>query len=106
MSLRIRKNDQVVVLAGKEKGKKGRVVRFDGQRVIVEGVNVIKRWARKTRKNPQGGQTQQEASIALSKLALFCPQCAKGVRYRVREANDGSKSRTCVECDSLLGSEK
>lgn len=103
MGLRIRKNDQVVVISGKEKGKKGRVVRSEGERVFVEGINMITKFARKTRKNPQGGQVHQEASISLSNLALFCAQCAKGVRFRVKEANDGSKTRVCVECDSIVG---
>jgi large subunit ribosomal protein L24 len=103
MSLRIRKNDQVVVLTGREKGKKGRVVRFAGSRAFVEGVNLIKKFARRTQKNPQGGQVEQEASISLSNLALFCAQCSKGVRFRTIESKDGSKSRVCADCDNALG---
>jgi len=103
MALRIRKNDQVVVLNGREKGKKGRVVRFAGMRAVIEGVNLIKKFARKSRKNPQGGQVEQEASIALSNIALFCAHCSKGVRFRTKQLKDGSKSRICADCDAVLG---
>ena len=103
MSLRIRKNDQVIVLKGREKGKKGRVMRLAGTRAYLEGINLVKKFARKTRKNPQGGQIQEEASLQLANLALFCGQCSKGVRFRVNTLGDGTKTRICAECQNVLG---
>lgn len=105
MSLGIRKNDQVIVLTGKARGKKGKVVRLDfaKNRAFIEGVNLIKRFSRKTRKNPQGGLVEQEASIALSNLALLCAHCKRGVRFRTNVMRDGTKTRVCTECEGAVG---
>ena len=106
MSLGIRKNDMVVVLSGRGRGKRGKVLRVDpaSHRAKVEGVNVTKRFARRTKRNPQGGVIEQEAPIAVSNLALFCTHCNAGRRFRTATLQDGSKSRTCAECENLIGS--
>ncbi len=95
MSLRIRKGDQIVVLSGRDKGKKGRVVHVypDRQRALVEGINMMKKAVRKSQKNPQGGMIHQEALIHLSKLSLVCPATAKPTRIKTLIAQDGSKQR-------------
>jgi large subunit ribosomal protein L24 len=105
MALALRKNDPVVVLKGRAKGKRGKVLRFsaDGSRAYVEGANLVKRYVRKSRKNPQGGVVEQEAPIALPNLALFCAKCGRGVRFRVNVLRDGSKSRLCAKCETVLG---
>lgn len=105
MSLGIRKNDVVVVLSGRARGKKGKVLGVNSvkHRAVVEGVNVIKRFARKTRKNPQGGVVDQEASIAISSLALFCSHCNRGRRFRTGVLKDGTKTRTCAKCENVIG---
>jgi len=91
---RIKKGDQVVVIAGKDKGKKGDVVRVDGDRVIVSNVNIIKRH---TKPNPQagvaGGVVEREASMHISNIALFNPASGKGERIGFKVLEDGRKLR-------------
>ncbi|MBD9436664.1 50S ribosomal protein L24 [Pseudoxanthomonas sp. PXM03] len=94
MANRIKKGDQVVVTAGKDKGKKGDVVRVDGDRVVVSNVNVVKRH---TKPNPQagvaGGVVEREASIHISNVALFNPATGKGERIGFKVLEDGRKLR-------------
>ena len=91
---RIRKGDQVVVISGKDKGKRGDVVRVDGDRVIVSNVNIIKRH---TKPNPQagvaGGVVEREASMHISNIALFNPASGKGERIGFKVLEDGRKLR-------------
>ena len=91
---RIKKGDQVVVIAGKDKGKRGDVVRVDGDRVVVSNVNIIKRH---TKPNPQagvaGGVVEREASMHISNVALFNPASGKGERIGFKVLEDGRKLR-------------
>ena len=91
---RIRKGDQVVVTAGKDKGKKGDVVRVAGDKVVVSNVNIIKRH---TKPNPQagvaGGVVEREASMHISNIALFNPASGKGERIGFKVLEDGRKLR-------------
>lgn len=107
MSVQIRKNDEVMVLTGKNRKKRGVVLSIDREngRALVRGVNVVKRAVRRNRKTPQGGYIEQETPLALSNLALYCSRCAKAVRFRVEIFKDGSKARTCVKCQQTLGKE-
>lgn len=100
MSFGVRNKDSVVVLAGKGRGKRGKVMRLsnDGRRAFVEGVNMMQRRVRRTRQNPQGGTVEQETSIHISNLALFCDKCQKGTRFRKRLLEDGTKVRSCSKC--------
>jgi len=104
MSLRIRKGDQIVVLSGRDKGKKGRVVHVypDRERALVEGINMIKKAVRKSAKNPQGGIIHQEALIHLSKLSLVCPATAKPTRIKTLIAQDGSKQRISASKKAVI----
>jgi large subunit ribosomal protein L24 len=103
--LHIRKNDQVEVLAGKDRGKRGRVLRLvpERGRAVVERVNMIKRH---TRPNPQrnikGGLVEREASIDVSNLMVVCPECDKSTRVRRKSLEDGRKVRTCVACEGVI----
>jgi len=108
MSLRIRKNDTVVVLLGKSKGKKGKLLRLspDGSRGYVEGANLVKRRVRPSAKNPQGGHITHEASIHLSNVGLYCPKCDKASRFRTKELGDGTSVRMCSRCDTDLSQGK
>ncbi len=94
MANRIKKGDQVVVTAGKDKGKKGEVVRVDGDRVVVSNVNVVKRH---TKPNPQagvaGGVVEREASIHISKVNVLNPASGKGERVGFKVLEDGRKLR-------------
>ena len=92
---KIKKGDDVIVLTGKDKGKRGTVTRIvDADRVIVENVNMVKRH---TKSNPQagvaGGIVEKEASIHISNVALFNPATKKGDRVGIKSLEDGKKVR-------------
>ena len=90
----IRKNDQVSVITGKEKGKSGKVLKvlISKQRAVVEKLNVVKVHKKPNAKNRQGGIVQKELGIQLSNLQLLCPKCNKGVRVGSKIV-DGKKQR-------------
>ncbi|GAB2498505.1 50S ribosomal protein L24 [Pseudoxanthomonas sangjuensis] len=94
MANRIKKGDQVVVIAGKDKGKQGEIVRVDGDRVVVSNVNVVKRH---TKPNPQagiaGGVVEREASIHISNVQVLNPATGKGERVGFKVLEDGRKLR-------------
>ena len=94
MANRIKKGDQVVVNAGKDKGKQGEVVRVDGDRVVVANVNIVKRH---TKPNPQagvaGGVVERESSIHISNVQLLNPATGKGERVGFKVLEDGRKLR-------------
>ena len=101
----IRKNDEVVVLSGKDRGKKGKVLRVIPSKgtAVVERINLLKKHTRKNpQKNQSGGILEREAPIALSKLMLVCPSCGKPSRTGVKHANDGERTRVCKSCKSDL----
>jgi large subunit ribosomal protein L24 len=101
----IRKNDNVVVTTGKDRGKRGRVMRVvpDKNRVIVEGVNMIKRH---TKPNPQrnvkGGVVEREAGLHASNVQLVCPECGKPTRIGKKILGDGRKVRICRKCEGVV----
>ncbi|MCD8290497.1 MAG: 50S ribosomal protein L24 [Prevotella sp.] len=93
--LHIKKNDSVIVLAGNDKGKKGKVLKVivDKRRAIVEGVNMVSRHTKPSAKNPQGGIVKQEASIDISNLSLIDPKSGKATRIAIKVTEDGKKIR-------------
>ncbi len=101
----IRKNDTVVVRTGKDRGKRGRVLRVVAakNRLVVEGVNIIKRH---TRPNPQrnikGGIVEREAALHASNVQLVCPECSVMTRVGHRILNDGRKVRICRKCEGVV----
>ena len=101
----IRKNDNVVVTTGRDSGKKGRVLKVipGKNRVIVEGVNVIKRH---TKPNPQkqikGGVVEREAPLHASNVQIVCPECSKATRIGRRILGDGRKVRICRKCEGVV----
>ncbi|HPU01505.1 MAG TPA: 50S ribosomal protein L24 [Bacillota bacterium] len=100
----IRRGDRVVVLSGKDKGKKGKVIMAlpkEG-RVKVEGVNMIKKHAKPTPKVPQGGIREMEAPLPVSKVMLICPACNKPTRIGKRLTADGRRVRTCKKCGEAV----
>lgn len=100
----IRKNDEVVVIAGKDKGRRGKVLRVlpDRDRVVVEKVNLVKRHQRATPGNPTSGIVTKEAPIHVSNLNLYCPKCAGRARVGKRRLEDGSKVRVCKKCGETI----
>ena len=103
--LKIRKNDIVVCCAGKDKGKKGKVLTVlpEQNRVLVEGIGFIKRHTRKTREDRQGGIVQKEAPVHISNLMLFCSKCNKAARVGFTLLKDGSKAKVCKKCHEVIG---
>jgi large subunit ribosomal protein L24 len=101
----IRRNDNVIVLTGRDRGKRGRVLRLIAgrDRLIVEGVNMVKRH---TRPNPQrnikGGIVEREGSIHASNVQLVCPECGKATRIGHRVLGDGRKVRICRKCEGVV----
>lgn len=99
----IKKKDKVIVLSGKDKGKKGEV--FDvfpkKDKVIVSKVNFIKRHIKPTQKDP-GGIREKEAPIAASKVMLICPKCDQAFRPKFDKLSDGKKIRVCRKCGEML----
>ena len=104
--MQVRKGDTVVVIAGKEKGKRGRILRVvtEKERVVVERVNMVKRHTKPTQANPRGGILEKEGTIAISNLALWCGKCAAGRRAKAEIRDGQKKRRTCVKCGSLFES--
>lgn len=104
--MHVRKGDTVVVIAGKEKSKRGRVLRVlaDKQRVVVERVNMVKRHTKPTQANPRGGILDKEGSLALSNVALWCGKCGAGRRAKAEIREGQKKRRVCVRCGSLFES--
>ena len=101
----VRKNDTVVVIAGRDRGKRGRVLRVvpDRGRVIVEGVNFIKRHTRANpQKNIKGGIVERESPLSASNVQLICPECAKPTRVGRQRQDDGRRVRVCVKCKGVV----
>jgi large subunit ribosomal protein L24 len=101
----IRKNDNVLVITGKDRGKRGRVLRVvpEKNRLIVEGVNIIKRHTKpNTGKQVQGGIVEREASVHASNVQLVCPECGTQTRVGHRVLGDGRKVRICRKCDGVV----
>jgi large subunit ribosomal protein L24 len=103
--MKIRKNDTVMVIAGNAKGKTGKVLKVypERGRIIIEGVNIMKRHARPSQKNPQGGIVQREATINASNVMLIDPKTNKTTRVGMKEVKDpttGKKRRMRVSKDS------
>ena len=102
--LRIKKNDQVVVIAGKDKGKTGKVLQTitEGNRVIVEHINVIKKAQRKTQKNQQGGYVDIEMPIHASNVMLIDKKSNKPTRISVSILKDGTKVRISKKSGEVI----
>ncbi len=101
----IRKNDTVLVTTGKDRGKRGRVVRLvpEQNRLVVEGVNLIKRHTRPNpQKNVKGGVVEREAALHASNVQILCPECGKPTRIGKKILDDGRKVRICRKCEGVL----
>lgn len=107
--MHIHKNDNVIVIAGNSRGKSGKVLKMfpEKERVIIEGVNIIKRHSRPTQKNPQGGIVQKEAPIHASNVMVICPKCSKPARVGHKSVRDTSTGRqhsmrVCRNCEETF----
>jgi large subunit ribosomal protein L24 len=98
--MHVRRGDTVTVIAGRERGKRGKVLRVlpDKGRVLVEKVNMIKKHQRPTQKLRQGGIIEREGPLHASNVMLVCPRCNRASRTGVKALTDGRKTRTCKRC--------
>jgi large subunit ribosomal protein L24 len=101
---RIKKNDKVIVLVGKEKGKIGTVLKVDveKEKLIVEKVNMIKRHSKPNPQMGQGGIIEKEAPLKISNVMLVCDKCADPTRIGKSVLEDGSRIRVCKKCGEPL----
>jgi len=102
--MNIRKDDTVTIIAGKDKGTKGKVRRvFPRQnRVVVEGLNMTKRHSKTQGKAQQAGIIELEAPLSLSNVMLVCNKCGKATRVTMRILGDGSRVRICRSCGEAI----
>jgi large subunit ribosomal protein L24 len=101
----IRKNDNVLVITGKNRGTRGRVLKVDPakNRLVIEGVNMIKRHTKPNpQKNIKGGVVEREASVHASNVQLVCPECGKQTRIGRKILGDGRKVRICRKCEGVV----
>jgi large subunit ribosomal protein L24 len=104
MAVKVKKNDRVRLLAGKDKGKEGKVLFVDRkkQRIIVEGLNVVRKTKRPDQQNQKGGIIDIEASVHLSNAMVVCPKCSKAVRVKKKQLENGKRVRVCGSCSEIL----
>ncbi len=109
--MHVRKGDSVVVIAGKEKGKRGRVLRLltEAGRVVIERVNMVKRHTKPSQRNPRGGIIEKEGSVESSNVSLWCAKCGAPRRARVQEGAEAKgseghahKRRVCAKCSTVF----
>lgn len=101
--LNIKKKDTVIVLSGKDKGKKGEVLKVypDAMKVVVSKINFVKRHTRATQQDP-GGIREKEAPLHASKVMLVCPKCSQPSRPKFDVLSDGKKIRVCRRCGEMI----
>jgi len=101
---RIKKNDTVKILSGKDRGKTGKILFIwpDKNRALIQGRNLVKKHQRKTKEDQQGGVIQKESPVDVSNLMLVCQKCSKPTRVGFGTLSDGTKVRLCKKCKELI----
>ena len=101
--MNIKRDDKVVVLSGKDKGKQGKVIKADpkAMKVIVEGVNIATKHQKPRKQGEEGGIFKVETPIYSSKVQLVCPKCGKATRV-AHKITDGKKTRVCKKCGAEI----
>lgn len=104
MHFKIRKDDQIMVKVGREKGKTGKIARVipDKGLVVVEKLNVVKRHQKPTQKNKQGGIVEKEAPMSISNVMIICEKCKGPVRVGTKRLADGKRVRYCKKCSEVI----
>jgi len=104
---KVRKNDTVMVIAGRERGKTGKVLRVlpERGRVVVERLNIVKRHSKARGAASPGGIVEKEAAIDISNVMIFCDRCNAPVRAGIKLGTDGAKTRVCRRCNESLGND-
>ncbi|OGF57522.1 MAG: 50S ribosomal protein L24 [Candidatus Firestonebacteria bacterium RifOxyC12_full_39_7] len=110
LKTKLRKGDTVELISGEDKGKKCRILQItkitnkrgdEITKVIVEGVNFMKKHIKPSQQAPQGGIVSKEAALSISKVMLVCPRCSKPTMVRMKFLKDGKKARACKKCGEL-----
>ncbi|MDX8384868.1 MAG: 50S ribosomal protein L24 [Ghiorsea sp.] len=103
LKYRIHRDDEIVVIAGRDKGARAKVIRVipEKGKIIVAKVNMVKRHTKASQES-SGGIIEREAPMAISNVQYFCSKCDAGVRVGVKALEDGRKVRTCRKCDEVL----
>ena len=101
----IRREDTVMVISGKEKGRTGRVITVDWkrERLLIEGVNMVTRHTKPNAANQQGGLVKAEAPVHYSNVQLFNPNLNRGVRVKIQTSDAGVKNRVCAKSGEVIG---
>ena len=101
-----KKDDKVKIIAGKDKGKIGKVlnIKKKNSRIVVENINMIKKHARPSSQYRQGGIIEKEAPIHWSNVMLLCSKCVQPVRIKMDRLEDGKKIRVCRKCNEIMDS--
>lgn len=106
MKIRIKKDDKVKVLTGKDKGKIGKVLKVAKKtnRIVVENINMVKVHQRPSQENPQGGIVEKPMPMDVSNLMLMCNSCVKPTRIGIKQLEDGKRVRVCKKCNQHIDS--
>ncbi|MDH5762292.1 MAG: 50S ribosomal protein L24 [Nitrospinota bacterium] len=104
VKLKLKKDDIVEVIAGREKGKKGKILALfpDAGKLTVEKLNMLKRHTKPSAQNKQGGIIEKEGRMDISNVMLVCDKCGKGVRIKRKKLEDGKRVRICVKCGEVV----
>jgi len=103
-TIKIRKDDKVKIITGKDRGKIGKVLKVirKHNRILVENINITKRHQRPRGKNRQGGIVERETPIHLAKVMLMCNKCMTPIRIKIQYLEDGKKMRICGKCKEII----
>jgi large subunit ribosomal protein L24 len=104
---KIKKNDTVMVVAGRDRGKTGKVMRVlpERGRVVIERLNIVKRHSKPRGAQSPGGIVEKEAPLDISNVMIFCDRCNAPVRVGVKTADDGTRNRVCRKCGEAIGND-
>ena len=104
MAAKVKRNDEVQVLAGKDRGRRGtvRAMNPEAGRAVVTGINMVKKHKKSTGPQQPGGIIEMEAPIAVSNLAVICRSCGSAVRVGFKMLEDGRKVRSCKKCGEAI----
>jgi large subunit ribosomal protein L24 len=104
MAIKVKKSDRVRLTAGKDRGKEGKVLFVDTKtsRIVVEGLNLVRKTKRPDQQNQKGGIIDIEAPLHVSNVMIVCPKCSSGMRVKHKKLENGKKVRVCGKCGEVL----
>lgn len=101
---KLKKGDPIIVISGKEKGKRSKIIKIDRakDKVFAEGLNIVKKHVKPNQLNPEGGIIEKEMPIHISNVMYYCKKCDKGVRLGYKLLEIGNKQRFCKSCGEII----